>query len=73
MFSFTVNTFCMKRKYIHLVDDDQYLMLAKIAKGNLEKKSIVKFWLAKGMFEIKDSLLRYNGKYTILLATYILR
>ena len=61
----------MRTKYIHPVDDDQYLMLAQLAKGNLEKKS--KFWLAKGMFEIKDSVLRYNGKSTISSATYILR
>ena len=62
----------MKRKYIHLVDDD-YPILAKLAKGNLEKSATVKFWLAKGMFEIKDGVLSYNGKYIILSAMYILR
>ena len=62
----------MKRKYIYLVDDHQYPIIAKLVKGsfmkcvtersNKENSAVVKFWRAKGTFEIKDSVFMYNGK-----------
>ena len=67
---FAISAFCIERKYSHTVDDDQYPIFAKLAKGSFvkpesskkEKSVVVKFWRAKRKFEIKDGGLTYNGK-----------
>ena len=39
---FFISAFCMKRKYVHPVDDDQYSVLAKLAKGSFVKPATEK-------------------------------
>ena len=67
----------MKRKRIHLVDDDQYPLLAKLVEGSFvklvaerskkERSAVVKFWSTKGKFEIKDGFLPNNGEKVSLV------
>ena len=72
---FAISAFCMKKKYFHPIDDDeQYPILAKLAKGSLanpvtkkskkENSAVVKFWSAKEKFKAKDRI--------ILSGTYVL-
>ena len=59
--------FCIRKKYTHAVDDEQYLILVRLTEGKFLKpvaernkkgrSAIVKFWRAKGKFEIKDGAL----------------
>ena len=69
-----------KKKYVHPVDDDeQYPILAKLAKGSLanpvtkkskkENSAVVKFWSAKEKFKAKDRALTCNGKEASLVRT----
>lgn len=74
-----ISAFYIKRKCIHPVDDDQYPVLAKLAKASFvkpiternktENSAAVKFWHAKGNFEIKYDVLTYNGKKVSLVIT----
>ena len=74
---FWVSGFCARRQYIHPVDDEQYPILLKLAGGNFktpvherskkEKSAVVKFWRAKGKFEIKDGVLMYDDKQVMTI------
>ena len=65
---FAIIAFCMKRKYIHPVDDGKYAILAKFIKGSFVKSfterskkdngTAVQFWRVKEGFEIKGGVLR---------------
>ena len=72
--------FVWKKKYVHPVDDDeQYPILAKLAKGSLanpvtkkskkENSAVVKFWGAKEKFKAKGRVLTCNGKEVSLVRT----
>ena len=65
---------------IYTVDDDQYPIRSKLAKGNFvkpltgrsnkENSAVLKFWSGKGKFEIKDGFLTYIGKKVSLVITW---
>ena len=40
-----------------------------LERSKKEKSDVVKFWRAKGKFEIKDDVLRYNGENVSLIIT----
>ena len=70
--SLGISVFCIRKKYTHAVDDEQYPIRIQLAEGNFlkpvaernkkEKSAVVKFWWAKGKFKMKDGILMYNGK-----------
>ena len=69
--SLGISVFCIRKKYTHAVDDEQYPILVRlteaqflkpVAQRNKERRAVVKFWWAKGKFKMKDGALMYNGK-----------
>ena len=69
---FVISAFCMKRKYVHPVDDDQYSVLAKLAKGSFMKPVTEKSKTGKSTivkFEIEDGALTDYGKKVSLAIT----
>ena len=70
--SLGISVFCIRKKYTHAVDDEQYPILVRLTEGKFlkpvaernkkESSAVVKFWWAKGKFKTKDGALMYNGK-----------
>ena len=69
--SLGISVFCIRKKYTHAVDNEQYPTLVRlteaqflkpVAQINKERSAVVKFWWAKGKFRMKDGALMYNGK-----------
>ena len=70
--SLGIRVICIRKKYKHAVNDEQYPILVRLTEGKFlkpvaerskkERRAVVKFWRAKGKFKMKDGALMYNGK-----------
>ena len=64
------------KNYIHPVDDDEYELLKELAEGKFckpkkemtrkEKSVVIRFWRAKGKFQVPEGKLHYDGKEVCL-------
>ena len=79
--SLGISVFCIRKKYTHAVDDEQYPILVRLTEGKFlkpvaernkkERSAVVKFWRVKGKFKMKDGALMYNGKKVSLAIIFL--
>ena len=79
--SLGISVFCIRKKYTHAVDDEQYPILVRLTEGKFlkavaernkkERSAVVKFWWAQRKFKMKDGALMYNSKKLSLAIIFL--